>query len=71
MGRSGSCTLVLEDDFASGTHARMFTRSGLWLVEDMDSRNGTFLNGQRIDQPEQLSAGQEIRVGQTTVRLDA
>ncbi|WP_420098164.1 FHA domain-containing protein FhaB/FipA [Corynebacterium sp.] len=71
LGRSGSCTIVLEDDFASGTHARLFRQSGTWLLEDLDSRNGSFLNGQRIDQPEQLSAGQEIRVGQTTVRLEA
>lgn len=71
MGRSGSCTLVVEDDFASGSHARLFTRSGVWLVEDLDSRNGSFLNGQRIDQPEQVSAGQEIRIGQTTVRLES
>lgn len=71
LGRSGSCTIVLEDDFASGTHARLFQQSGTWLLEDLDSRNGSFLNGQRIDQPEQLSAGQEIRIGQTTVRLEA
>lgn len=71
LGRSGSCTLVLEDDFASGTHARLFHQGGTWLLEDLDSRNGSFLNGQRIDQPEQLSAGQEIRIGQTTVRLEA
>ncbi|MEY8566495.1 FHA domain-containing protein [Corynebacterium sp.] len=71
LGRSGSCTVVLEDDFASGTHARLFRQGDTWLLEDLDSRNGSFLNGQRIDQPEQLSAGQEIRIGQTTVRLEA
>ena len=70
MGRSSSSTLVLEDDFASGSHARLLNRGGTWYLEDLDSRNGTFLNGQRIDQPEQLAAGQELRIGQTTVRMD-
>lgn len=71
MGRSSSSTLVIEDDFASGSHARLLRRSGTWYLEDLDSRNGTFLDGQRIDQPEQLSAGRELRIGQTTVRLEA
>ncbi|MGO1950958.1 MAG: FHA domain-containing protein FhaB/FipA [Mycobacteriaceae bacterium] len=71
MGRSSSCTLEVEDDFASGTHARLMRRGDDWFLEDLDSRNGTFLNGQRIDQPERVAAGQELRVGQTTVRMEA
>ncbi|WP_414122651.1 FHA domain-containing protein [Corynebacterium nuruki] len=69
VGRSTGCTLVLEDDFASGTHARLHRRGEDWFLEDLDSRNGTFLDGQRIDQPELLTTGQEIRIGQTTVRM--
>lgn len=71
VGRSSGCTLVLEDDFASGTHARLIRRGSDWYLEDLDSRNGTFLGGQRIDQPEPLHVGSEFRVGQTTVRMDA
>jgi pSer/pThr/pTyr-binding forkhead associated (FHA) protein len=71
VGRSSGCTLVLEDDFASGTHARLIRRGPDWYLEDLDSRNGTFLAGQRIDQPEPLRAGSEFRIGQTTVRMDA
>ncbi|WP_297008109.1 FHA domain-containing protein [uncultured Corynebacterium sp.] len=71
VGRSSGCTLVLEDDFASGTHARLMRRGADWYLEDLDSRNGTFLAGQRIDQPEPLRAGSEFRIGQTTVRMDA
>lgn len=70
IGRSQSSTLVLEDDFASGRHARLIKRGPDWFVEDLDSRNGTFIGSQRIDQPEKLSAGQEIRVGQTLVRME-
>jgi hypothetical protein len=69
VGRSKGCTLVLEDDFSSGTHARLHRRGDDWYLEDLDSRNGTFLDSQRIDQPELLAAGQEIRIGQTTVRM--
>lgn len=71
VGRSSGCTLVLEDDFASGAHARLIRRGTDWYLEDLDSRNGTFLSGQRIDQPEPLRAGSEFRIGQTTVRMDA
>lgn len=71
IGRSASCTLILEDDFASGTHARLIRRGPDWFLEDLDSRNGTFLGGQRIDQPEPLLVNGEFRIGQTTVRMDA
>lgn len=70
IGRSQSATLVLEDDFASGRHARLIKRGPDWFLEDLDSRNGTFIGPQRIDQPEKLSAGQEVRVGQTLVRME-
>ncbi|AGP29722.1 FHA domain-containing protein FhaB/FipA [Corynebacterium terpenotabidum] len=71
VGRSAGCTLVLEDDFASGTHARLLRSGPSWFLEDLDSRNGTYLGSQRIDQPEPLSVGSEFRIGQTTVRMDA
>lgn len=71
VGRSSTCTLVLEDDFASGTHARLIHRGNEWFLEDVDSRNGTWIGATRIDQPEKLHAGMEIRVGQTHVRMDA
>ncbi len=71
IGRSQSCTLVLEDDFASGTHARLIRRGSDWYVEDLDSRNGTWIGSERLDQPVKLSAGMEIRIGQTHVRMDA
>lgn len=70
IGRASSNTLVLEDDFASGTHARLTQHSGAWYVEDMDSRNGTWMGGARIDQPVRLYVGSEFRVGQTSVRME-
>lgn len=69
MGRSPECTFVVGDDYASGMHARVFKRGSEWFVEDLDSRNGTFVGGTRIDQPEQIAVGTDIRIGRTTVRL--
>lgn len=69
MGRSPDCTFVLGDDYASGRHARLFRRGNDWFVEDLDSRNGTFVGGYRIDQPERLEVGSDIKLGRTTVRL--
>lgn len=69
IGRSPDCTFVVGDDYASGRHARIFKRGAEWFVEDLDSRNGTFVSGVRIDQPEQIELGTDIRVGRTTVRL--
>ena len=69
MGRSPDCTFVVGDDYASGRHARIFKRGSEWFVEDLDSRNGTFVGGLRIDQPEEVELGTDIRIGRTTVRL--
>lgn len=69
IGRADSSAFVLNDDFASAQHARLISRDGEWYLEDLDSRNGTFLNGQRVEQPEKLAAGMEIRIGRTTLRL--
>lgn len=69
LGRSPDCTFVVGDDYASGRHARLFRRGSDWFVEDLDSRNGTFVGGYRIDQPEAVNVGSDIKVGRTTVRL--
>lgn len=69
LGRSPDCTFVIGDDYASGRHARVFKRGSEWFVEDLDSRNGTFVGGVRIDQPETIGVGVDVRIGRTTVRL--
>ena len=69
LGRSPSNTFPLIDDFASGTHARLTRRGNDWIIEDLDSRNGTFVNGYKIDQPETVDTTSEIKIGQTIGRL--
>ena len=69
VGRGGDNDFQLGDDFASSRHARLFRRGSDWFVEDLDSRNGTFVNGVRIDQPERVTVGTDMKMGRTIVRL--
>lgn len=69
LGRAPTSTLVIEDDFASNRHARIFPREGGWWVEDLGSTNGTYVDGKRIDQPVELTPGREVRIGQTVIEL--
>lgn len=71
MGRAQDCDFVTGDDFSSGHHARLFRRGSEWFIEDLESRNGTFVGGVRIDQPERVGVGSDIKLGRTTVRLMA
>ncbi|AWB80959.1 FHA domain-containing protein [Corynebacterium yudongzhengii] len=69
LGRSDACEFVLGDDYASSRHARLLRRGSDWFIEDLESRNGTFVGGYRIDQPERVQVGTDIKLGGTTVRL--
>ena len=66
IGRGGGCALVLTDDqYASTVHARVFRRGNDLFIDDLESRNGTFVNGNRISSTTQLRRGDRIQVGQT------
>lgn len=69
VGRSAECTLPISDDYASSRHARLTRQGSAWFIKDLDSRNGTFINGQRIDQTERVTVADSIRIGQTELRL--
>jgi pSer/pThr/pTyr-binding forkhead associated (FHA) protein len=69
VGRNPEATLVLDDDYASGRHARIYPQDGRWYVEDLASTNGTFLGRERISGPTPLSVGSTLRVGQTVIEL--
>jgi len=70
IGRSPECALVLDDDYASGRHARIFQDDdGTWRVEDLRSTNGTFLGATRLTEPREVAVGSVLRIGQTVVEL--
>ncbi|RNL83331.1 FHA domain-containing protein FhaB/FipA [Halostreptopolyspora alba] len=69
IGRAKDSTLVINDDYASGRHARIFSDQGKWIVEDLGSTNGTYLGQQRLTSPQTISVGQPIRIGKTVLEL--
>ena len=70
IGRSPECALVLDDDYVSGRHARIFQADdGTWQVEDLRSTNGTFLGANRLTEPREVAVGSVLRIGQTVVEL--
>jgi len=60
---------VLDDDYSSSRHARIFPDQGRWYVEDLGSTNGTFVDRNRITEPTQVGVGSQIKVGQSTLEL--
>ena len=69
IGRAPGCTLVLDDDYSSSRHARIFPQGGSWFVEDLGSTNGTFVGDQRVEAPMPLATGTPVRVGQSVIEL--
>jgi pSer/pThr/pTyr-binding forkhead associated (FHA) protein len=69
MGRANDATLVLNDDYASTYHARIFPQDGQWLVEDLGSTNGTYLDRQKVVRPTPVPVGVPIRIGKTVLEL--
>jgi pSer/pThr/pTyr-binding forkhead associated (FHA) protein len=70
IGRSPQTDIQIDDPFASGRHARIYERGGLFYVEDMGSTNGTYLNGEKLGSQELLRAEDRIRIGDTEFRYD-
>ncbi|WP_322814977.1 FHA domain-containing protein [Chloroflexus sp.] len=70
IGRSPHCDIVLNDSFLSSEHARLEKRGGVWLLEDLNSTNGTFLNGFEVAGLTEVHPGDAIRVGRVELRLE-
>jgi len=71
IGRSSESGLVIRDDYTSSHHARLMLWGDAWMLQDLDSTNGTFLNGERVGAPVSVSIGAPIKVGATTFELRA
>jgi pSer/pThr/pTyr-binding forkhead associated (FHA) protein len=70
LGRAHDSTIVLDDDYASSRHARIYPdRDGNWIVEDLGSTNGTFMDRNRLTTPTPIPLGAPIRIGKTVIEL--
>ncbi len=63
VGRSRYCTIVVDSPAASREHAAIQHTEGRLLLTDLNSRNGTLLNGNRVGQPTILQVGDKISIG--------
>ncbi|HLP22717.1 MAG TPA: FHA domain-containing protein [Microbacteriaceae bacterium] len=69
IGRSPESSLILRDDITSTRHARLSLWNGQWMLQDLDSTNGTFLAGVRVSAPAPVSLNTPITIGATTFEL--
>ena len=69
IGRAPDSTLIIDDDYASSRHARIYPGDDGWIVEDLGSTNGTWVGKTRLTSPTVLQMGQSLRVGQTVLEL--
>jgi FHA domain len=69
VGRREDCDVVLADPSVSRHHARLVFRDGNWIVQDLQSTNGTSLNGTPIGRSE-LRPGDELKVGAQRLQID-
>jgi len=70
LGRAPANTVHLPDTFASNHHALLTLRTGRWWLEDRGSSNGTTLNGQLLQAPTVVSAGDIIGVGRVELKVE-
>jgi predicted component of type VI protein secretion system len=69
IGRSMSSDVAINDRFLSRHHARLRRAGKVWLIEDLGSRNGTFVNGVRADAPTTVKAGDIITMSASVIRI--
>ena len=71
IGRGGGCAVPLTfDTFVSQVHARAFDRDGTLWIEDLGSRNGTYVNGEQVHEPTKLTKGARVQVGETVLEVE-
>lgn len=70
IGRSRDSDVQIEDRYASSLHARVFSRAGRFFVEDMNSTNGTLLNGATLKGEAELIDGDNVQIGDTVFRFE-
>jgi len=69
IGRSNDSSLVIRDDYTSTHHARLMLWNDEWMIQDLDSTNGTFLAGSRVAIPTPVNLNTTIKIGATSFEL--
>lgn len=69
VGRAAGCQIIIEDNYVSQLHARLFLRDGQLLVEDLGSTNGTYLNRAKVSGPMVMQRGDRLQVGNTVMEV--
>ncbi|WP_104134392.1 MULTISPECIES: FHA domain-containing protein [unclassified Cryobacterium] len=69
IGRSADSSLVIRDDYTSTHHARLMLWHDEWMLQDLDSTNGTFLAGTRVTVPTKISLNATVKIGATSFEL--
>lgn len=72
IGRDTHCDLAVADEALSAHHARMIFHHSQWWLEDLNSKNGTFLNREKLIVPAVVITGDEFKCGNTlfSIRID-
>lgn len=71
IGRSEDSDLIIDDEYASTHHAKLVQVNNDWLIQDLNSTNGTFLSGSRVGTPAVVKPNTPVRIGKTTFELKA
>lgn len=69
IGRKEDNTFMLDDPYVSGKHARIYTKSGDYIIEDLGSTNGTLVNDDQIEGKKYLETGDIIKIGNTVLKF--
>lgn len=70
IGRASDCSIPIKDRYLSRRHAELVPRHDGWILKDLGSANGTYLNGNRVERDERLNPGDRIRLGDTEILFE-
>src|SRR5437016_14125571 len=70
IGRASDCSIPIKDRYLLRKHAEIVANDGHWVLKDLGSANGTYLNGSRVACELRLHAGDRIRLGDTEIVFD-
>ena len=69
LGRKQENTIILTEPFVSGNHAKIYTKNNNLYVEDLNSTNGVYVNGEKVEEKFKLISGDEIKIGSAIFKV--